>query len=78
MDATAVSTARGYKQVLCVSAVPTVLSLAHVLLFGSEQPIDFTQTPGESYLSLSILASHACNMADTLASELGMVLALSI
>lgn len=82
-------TARGATQVLCVSLTPVLLSMLHVIQCGAEQPIDFSSiinndndneeqstiisTTFASTLSCAILAHHATCLADTLASEFGML-----
>ena len=79
VDATAAHAAeRGAMQVLCVSIVAVVLSLQHAWYFGAEQAIDFTATASPRALSASrlttaVLAHHAVSLADTLASEMGML-----
>jgi uncharacterized protein (TIGR00297 family) len=65
---------RGARQVLAVSAAATVLSLYHALLYGRERPISFLHHPGPSKLACAVLAHHCTSLADTWASELGMVL----
>ena len=84
-DATlAHSSARGSLQVLAVSVTPVLLSLLHALWFGAEQPIQFfddttTHHQAQSHqnlassLTCAILAHHATSLADTLASELGIL-----
>ena len=64
---------RGAVQVLCVSIVAVALSLQHAWQHGAERAIDFTTEPDASQLATAILAHHAVSLADTLASELGMV-----
>lgn len=78
VDATAAhASERGATQVLCVSIVATILSLQHAWYHGAEQAIDFTMAPGASRLTTAILAHHAVSLADTLASELGMLASAS-
>lgn len=63
---------RGFKQVLAVSVIAVLLSLYHALEFGPEQA--FTrENPEQTRLACAILAHHATSLADTLASELGML-----
>lgn len=77
-DATvATASQRGAAQVLSVSIVATVLSLWHAVFYGAEQVIDLTVAPVPSRLTCAILAHHATCLADTLASELGMVTSVS-
>lgn len=73
-DATLASHAnRGAVQVLCVSLLACALSLWHALSQGAEKPIDFAQYPQASRIALAITAHHATGLADTLASELGIL-----
>jgi uncharacterized protein (TIGR00297 family) len=65
---------RGARQVLAVSAAAALLSLYHVFLYGPERPISFLLHPGPSRLACAVLAHHCTSLADTWASELGMVL----
>lgn len=67
---------RGARQVLSVSAIAVLLSLYHAIRCGEERPIDFavnTQSNLASHLTCAILAHHATSLADTLASELGIL-----
>jgi uncharacterized protein (TIGR00297 family) len=76
LDATAaVSAVRGAAQVLACSILAVMLSLAHVYYCGREAPIDFESRPLASRLSCAVLAHHATCLADTLASELGILAA---
>jgi len=73
-DATASeSSVRGAFQVLACSVIAVVLSLIHALYCGPEKAINFESDPLASQLSLGVLAHHACCLADTLASELGIL-----
>lgn len=65
--------ARGPTQVLAVSITPVALSLLHVIYCGPEQAIDFHSSQLASCLTCSILSHHATGLADTLASELGIL-----
>ena len=74
------STIRGASQVLACSFVATVLSLVHAYACGAERRIDFDDPNGEdgvilfsSRLTCGIIAHHATCLADTLASELGIL-----
>lgn len=78
LDGTAVSGAeRSASQVLCVSGISVVLSLLHAAYCGSERAIDFTTTDAtllfSSNLTAGVVAHHATSLADTLASELGIL-----
>ena len=68
------SQARGPSQVLACSVIAVFLGLVHGIFCGAERPIQFTD---ESYLASSltcaIIAHHATCLADTLASELGIL-----
>ena len=73
------STTRSITQVLACSLLATVLALIHAYKCGSEQSIQFTSTNDTttnllaSQLSCAIIAHHATCLADTLASELGIL-----
>jgi len=80
MDATmADHSARGGLQVLAVAITPTVLSLIHAYFCGSERPVEFLAgdevgiTNLASSLTCAVLSHHATCLADTLASELGIL-----
>jgi uncharacterized protein (TIGR00297 family) len=64
---------RGARQVLAVSVGATAVSLYHAFVFGRERTIHFGTEPGASRLACAVLAHHATSLADTWASELGMV-----
>ena len=76
-------TARGGLQVLAVAVTPVVLSLLHAWICGKEQPVEFFAVSGKqqlyshknlaSSLTCAVLAHHATCLADTLASELGIL-----
>lgn len=75
--------ARGATQVLCVSLTTVVLSLCHAIWFGSERPVlfamddEFQHQEGfilaSSSLTCAVLAHHATCLADTVASEMGIL-----
>ena len=67
------SATRGLTQVLACSILAVLLSLVHVVYCGKERPIDFHRHRLPSQLTCAILAHHATCLADTLASELGML-----
>lgn len=67
--------ARGPNQVLACSFLATILSLLHAIYCGSEQAIRFSSENSylASALTCGIMAHHATCLADTLASELGIL-----
>ena len=67
------STARGPSQVLACSLLAVILSLVHVIYCGKEQSIDFSKQEFASTLTCGVCAHHATCLADTLASELGIL-----
>mmetsp|Transcript_10057 Transcript_10057/g.14747 ORF Transcript_10057/g.14747 Transcript_10057/m.14747 type:complete len:304 (-) Transcript_10057:316-1227(-) len=67
------SALRGPSQVLACSAISVACSLIHVVRYGEERPIDFEKAPHESTLACVVLAHHCTCLADTLASELGIL-----
>lgn len=69
---------RGVSQVLACSLLATVLSLWHAMVCGAERPIEFSRTTSNNHrlpsqLACAIIAHHATCLADTLASELGIL-----
>jgi uncharacterized protein (TIGR00297 family) len=73
-DGTLVQNAnRGIVQVLCVSFIATMLSLYHAMVLGMEQPIVYHVYPHHTSITLAIIAHHATGLADTMASELGIL-----
>lgn len=73
--ATSGSQARGPSQVLACSLIAVVLGLIHAIYCGSEQAIEFSDKSSylASSLTCAIIAHHATCLADTLASELGIL-----
>jgi len=67
------SSVRGPSQVLACSAIAVLLSLYHAVYFGEEKTIDFDHYKYESSLACAVIAHHATCLADTLASELGIL-----
>lgn len=76
------SSVRGPGQVLACSLFATLAALLHVYYHGEEQIIHFAKNGDDeaniaSYLACAIIAHHATCCADTLASELGMLVSAS-
>jgi uncharacterized protein (TIGR00297 family) len=67
------SATRGPSQVLACSIIAVVLSLVHAIYCGAELAIDFKSQPLASSLTCAILAHHSTCLADSLASELGIL-----
>jgi uncharacterized protein (TIGR00297 family) len=67
------SATRGPSQVLACSIIAVVLSLVHAIYCGAERSIDFKSQPLASTLTCAILAHHSTCLADSLASELGIL-----
>lgn len=64
---------RGPSQVLACSILAVILSLIHVVYCGKEQAVNFLNNQLASSLTCGIIAHHATCLADTLASELGIL-----
>ena len=76
IDATAqVGAERGPSQVLACSAVGVVCSVWHAAACGEEQRISFDEAPLASSLACAIISHYATCLSDTLASEMGIILA---
>ena len=74
IDATAqLGAERGPSQVLACSAVGVVCSVWHAVSCGEERAIQFQQEPLASSLACAIIAHYATCLADTLASEIGIL-----
>mmetsp|Transcript_17657 Transcript_17657/g.29354 ORF Transcript_17657/g.29354 Transcript_17657/m.29354 type:complete len:292 (+) Transcript_17657:79-954(+) len=74
IDATAqVGAERGPSQVLACSAVGVVCSVWHAVACGEERAIDFEEEPLASSLACAIISHYATCLADTLASEMGIL-----
>lgn len=71
--ATTGSQARGPGQVLACSLLSVTLGLIHGICCGAEAPINYKEAPLAAALSCAIVAHHATCLADTLASELGIL-----
>eukprot|EP00535_Pseudo-nitzschia_heimii_P003100 CAMPEP_0197173044 /NCGR_PEP_ID=MMETSP1423-20130617/100_1 /TAXON_ID=476441 /ORGANISM="Pseudo-nitzschia heimii, Strain UNC1101" /LENGTH=289 /DNA_ID=CAMNT_0042621789 /DNA_START=151 /DNA_END=1020 /DNA_ORIENTATION=- len=68
------STTRGASQVLACSLVATILSVVHAFFCGAERAIVFDPNSMlSSQLTCGIMAHHATCLADTLASEMGIL-----
>jgi len=72
------STIRGAGQVLACSLVATILSLVHAFYCGAERAVVFHPDSNDlvllsSRLTCGIIAHHATCLADTLASEMGIL-----
>mmetsp|Transcript_13343 Transcript_13343/g.23904 ORF Transcript_13343/g.23904 Transcript_13343/m.23904 type:complete len:287 (+) Transcript_13343:175-1035(+) len=72
-QSSAESSCRGPSQVLACSVFGVIFQLAHVYYYGQESSIDFSQSPQASSLACALIAHHATSLADTLASELGIL-----
>ena len=73
-DATLQShTSRGVSQVLCVSAIACALAVWHAVVFGAEHPFRMTDQPAATRISCALVAHHSTSLADTWASELGIL-----
>lgn len=66
------SSQRSMKQVLAVSVLAVLLSLYHAIVYGEERPLT-SSYPEQTRLACAVLAHHATSLADTWASELGML-----
>lgn len=66
---------RGPSQVLACSIVAVGCSLVHTYYCGEEKEIDFALYPLASSLTCGVIAHYATCLADTLASELGILAA---
>ena len=66
---------RGASQVLACSLLSSFLSVMHAFYCGGEQSIDFASSGDiqASQLTCAIIAHHATCLADTLASEMGIL-----
>lgn len=71
------STTRGTSQVLACSLVATILSLVHALYCGAERAVVFDGDNAmetlSAQLTCGVVAHHATCLADTLASEMGIL-----
>lgn len=77
-DTVVKSSCRGPVQVLAVSIIPTCCSVYHAIYYGPERSIQWAESSMSSHhhasmLSCAILAHHATGLADTLASEMGIL-----
>ena len=73
-DATLQSHAqRGATQVLCVSGLACLLQLWHAVAVGAERPYNADNHALATRLACAVTAHHATGLADTLASELGIL-----
>eukprot|EP00536_Pseudo-nitzschia_multiseries_P012653 jgi/Psemu1/165865/gw1.497.50.1 len=70
------STTRGTSQVLACSLLAAILSVVHAVMCGAERPVSFSSSRTNvlaSKLTCGIIAHHATCLADTLASEMGIL-----
>lgn len=67
------SSVRGPSQVLACSAIAVICSFIHAVYLGEEQAIDFQTAKNQSILACIVVSHHATCLADTLASELGIL-----
>lgn len=58
---------------MACSLLAVILSLIHGVYYGEEKPIDFVEYAMASKLTCGVVAHHATCLADTLASELGIL-----
>lgn len=65
------SSVRGASQVLAVSILAMLLSVYHALVYGNERPL--SNNDNASKVACAVIAHHATSLADTLASELGIL-----
>jgi len=70
---------RGASQVLCVSVIAVLLTAWHALEFGAERPFRMASSSNDdpystaTKISCAVVAHHATSLADTWASELGIL-----
>ena len=64
---------RNFMQVFCVSIIVTILSIYYGIMFGVDQPIIYKLYPQSTHIMCAIIAHHATGLADTMASELGIL-----
>ena len=67
------SISRGATQVLCTSVIACALTVWHAMEFGAERPFRMADDPVATRISCAVVAHHATSLADTLASELGIL-----
>lgn len=67
------SSRRGPNQVLACSAVAVACQLGHVVWCGEERSIDFGEDSLASSFACAVIAHYAICLADTLASEMGIL-----
>jgi len=64
---------RNHQQVLGCSLIGALLALTHTILCGEEKTVSFARYPLECVLTCAIVAHDSTCLADTLASELGIL-----
>ena len=64
---------RNFIQVFCVSIIVTAMSIYYGISFGADQPIIYKLYPQSTSIMCAIIAHHATGLADTMASELGIL-----
>jgi len=67
------SSTREYSQVLACSLLAVIISMFHVIIVGEERAINYQENWLAASLTCAVLSHHSTCLADTLASELGIL-----